>query len=117
MDELLESFKIGRSLSMKGCPYDTAVAEATYKVMKTEFIHQMSFQSLRHWELELFDYVDWFNKHRIHETLGYMIALQPLKKLSELLLTIQFTSHQELKLHFLLSIFPLQICLVLCHSK
>ncbi len=32
MDELLETFEIGRSLSMKGCPYDNAVAEATYKV-------------------------------------------------------------------------------------
>lgn len=48
MDELLETFEIGRSLSAKGCPYDNAVAEATYKVMKTEFIHQMEFQSLDH---------------------------------------------------------------------
>lgn len=39
MDELLETFEIGRSLSMKGCPYDNAVAEATYKVMKTEFVN------------------------------------------------------------------------------
>jgi len=31
IDQLLETFKIGRSLSMKGCPYDNAVAEATYK--------------------------------------------------------------------------------------
>ncbi len=28
MDELLKTFDIGRSLSMKGCPYDNAVAEA-----------------------------------------------------------------------------------------
>lgn len=45
---LLKTFNIGCSLSMKGCPYDNAVAEATYKVMKTEFINQMSFQSLHH---------------------------------------------------------------------
>ncbi len=76
MDELLQTFKIGRSLSMKGCPYDNAVAEATYKVMKTEFVNQMSFQSLRHLELELYDYVNWFNKHRIHGTLGYMTPVQ-----------------------------------------
>lgn len=76
MDELLNAFEIGRSLSMKGCPYDNAVAEATYKIMKTEFINQMSFQSLRHLELELYDYVNWFNKHRIHGTLGYMTPVQ-----------------------------------------
>ncbi len=76
MDELLKTFEIGRSLSMKGCPYDNAVAEATYKVMKTEFINQMSFQSLHHLELELYDYVNWFNKHRIHGTLGYLTPIQ-----------------------------------------
>jgi len=46
MDELWETFEIGRSLSMKGCPHDNAVAEATYKIMKTEFVNQMNFQSL-----------------------------------------------------------------------
>ena len=39
INDLLETFEIGRSLSMKGCPYDNAVAEAIYKIMKTEFIH------------------------------------------------------------------------------
>ncbi|MDR0268311.1 IS3 family transposase [Paenibacillus sp.] len=33
-------------------------------------------------ELEQYDYVNWFNKHRIHETLGYLtpVAKKPLKK-------------------------------------
>ncbi|CAM3843099.1 Integrase catalytic domain-containing protein [Marinicrinis lubricantis] len=55
MDELLGTFEIGRSLSAKGCPYDNAVAEATYKVMKTEFVHQMEFQSFHHLQLERYD--------------------------------------------------------------
>ncbi len=76
MNELLETFDIGRSLSMKGCPYDNAVAEATYKIMKTEFIHQMSFHSLHHLEVELYDFINWFNKHRIHGTLGYLTPVQ-----------------------------------------
>ena len=37
IDEVLDTFKIDRSLSAKGCPYDHAVAEATYKIIKTEF--------------------------------------------------------------------------------
>ncbi|WP_411829075.1 IS3 family transposase [Paenibacillus apiarius] len=57
---------------MKGCPYDNAVAEATFKIMKTEFINQMNFQSLQHLTLELSDYVNWYNRHHIHGTLGYM---------------------------------------------
>ena len=76
MEQLLETFNIGRSLSMKGCPYDNAVAEATYKIMKTEFINQTNFHSLKHLELELYDYINWFNKHRIHGTLGYMTPVQ-----------------------------------------
>lgn len=51
-------------------------AEATYKVMKTEFINQLNLQSLHQLELELYDYVNWFNKHRIHGTLGYMTPIQ-----------------------------------------
>ena len=39
----LETFTIQRSLSMKGCPYDNAVAEATFKVFKTEFANQLHF--------------------------------------------------------------------------
>lgn len=35
IDETLTVFQIGRFLSMKGCPYDNAVAEATFKIMKT----------------------------------------------------------------------------------
>ncbi len=31
IDELLDSFQISRSLIMKGCPYDNAVAESTFK--------------------------------------------------------------------------------------
>ncbi|WP_353961236.1 IS3 family transposase [Paenibacillus sp. S-12] len=46
--------------------------QATFKIMKTEFINQMNFHSLQHLKLELNDYVNWYNKHRFHGTLGYM---------------------------------------------
>ncbi len=76
MDELLKTFDIGRSLNMKGCPYDNAVAEVSFKIIETEFVNQMAFESLRHLELELYDYVNWFNGHRIHGTLGYLTPVQ-----------------------------------------
>ncbi|QOS98714.1 transposase family protein [Brevibacterium sp. JNUCC-42] len=34
IDDVICTFKIKRSLSMKGCPYDNAVAEATFKLIK-----------------------------------------------------------------------------------
>ncbi len=35
LDSCFELFAITRSLSHKGCPYDNAVAEATFKTIKT----------------------------------------------------------------------------------
>ncbi len=80
MDELLETFEIERSLSMKGCPYHNAVAEATYKVMKTEFVNQMEFHNLQQLQIELYDYVHWFNHHRIHGALDYLTPVQYRKQ-------------------------------------
>lgn len=76
IDETLKAFEIQRSLSHKGCPYDNAVAEATFKIIKTEFVRNQTFSSLYHLQIELADYVNWFNNHRIHSSLGY---LSPVK--------------------------------------
>ena len=72
IEETLKSFNIDRSLSMKGCPYDNAVAEATFKIMKTEFINNTVFHSLEELQLKLSDYINWFNNHRIHSSLEYL---------------------------------------------
>jgi len=57
MDNALKTFNIQRSLSMKGCPYDNAVAEATFKIIKTEFVKGQHFDSLEEITSELQDYV------------------------------------------------------------
>ena len=82
------------SLSHKGCPYDNAVAEATFKVIKTEFIWNERFDTLDKLKLKLWDYVYWYNNnHRIHFSLDYLTFVQyrenSLKKLFEKVLTIQ----------------------------
>jgi hypothetical protein len=46
LDVALDALGIKRSLSMKGCPYDNAVAEATFKITITEFIRKRHFTSL-----------------------------------------------------------------------
>jgi transposase InsO family protein len=76
IDEMLEAFGIKRSLSRKGCPYDNAVAEAAYKVIKTEFINHESFADLDELQIELDDYVNWYNNHRIHSSLGYLTPVE-----------------------------------------
>ena len=71
IDEVLETFGIRRSLSFKGCPYDNAVAESTFKLIKTEFINRRIFNSPEQLSLELEDYVHWFNCIRLHSSLDY----------------------------------------------
>ena len=76
IDETLKAFEIQRSLSHKGCPYDNAVAEATFKIIKTEFVRNQTFSNLYHLQIELADYVNWFNNHRIHSSLGYLTPVK-----------------------------------------
>jgi putative transposase len=72
IDDMLETFQIKRSLSLKGCPYDNAVAESTFKTFKAEFVYGHNFNSLERLRLELGDYINWYNKFRIHGSLGYL---------------------------------------------
>lgn len=72
IDQALKTFGIERSLSTKGTPYDNAVAEATFKTIKTEFVYSRVFSSQQELDLELFDYVNWFNNVRIHGSLDYL---------------------------------------------
>jgi len=76
IDDALTTFNIKRSLSMKGCPYDNAVAEATFKIIKTEFVRGKHYNSLEELTRELHDYVHWFNHIRIHGTLGYVSPIE-----------------------------------------
>ena len=76
IDEILNKFNITRSLSNKGTPYDNAVAEATYKIIKTEFCFNRIFKDFNELERELFDYVNWYNNLRIHSSLDYLTPTQ-----------------------------------------
>ena len=76
IEETLKVFDITRSLSHKGCPYDNAVAEATFKILKTEFVKNQTFANLDALKLQLADYVNWFNNPRIHSALGYLTPVE-----------------------------------------
>jgi putative transposase len=72
INEAMNAFNITRSLSDAGCPYDNAVAEAAFKVVKTEFTKRYCFETLEDLNVELHDYIHWYNNIRIHGTLGYV---------------------------------------------
>lgn len=76
IDEVLTTFNIDRSLSKKGCPYDNAVAEATYKIIKTEFAFNRIFESFEELETDLYEYVNRYNNIRIHGSLNYLTPVE-----------------------------------------
>lgn len=90
IDDFLETFNIERSLSHKGDPYDNAVAESTYKSLKIEFIYQHTFQTLYELQYHLMDYVNWWNKYRIHGSLGYISPMDYKQT------WIELQQHQEI---------------------
>lgn len=71
LNTLLDTFGIRRSLSQKGCPYDNAVAEATFKSIKTEFVRGRVFDSEEELKNCFDEYVYWYNHLRRHGALGY----------------------------------------------
>jgi len=57
IEDLINTFDISRSLSEAGVPYDNAVAEATFKTIKTEFVYPNKFKILQQLRQELAVYV------------------------------------------------------------
>ncbi len=67
MDQTLVTFGIARLLNNKGTPYDNAVAEATFKAIKIEFVSRRVFPNQHELDLAL----HWFNHIRLHGSLDY----------------------------------------------
>ena len=72
IEDILNAFGIKRSLSAKGTPTDNAVMESLYNTIKTELIFGTTFYTIEDLELELFDFVNWYNNKRLHGSLGYL---------------------------------------------
>lgn len=83
IDEIIQTFGITRSLSRKGNPYDNAVAESMYSILKIEFVRGETFDNLGDLEIKLFDYVNWFNNFRPHSFLNYLTPISFKSILSE----------------------------------
>lgn len=76
----LEGFDITRSLSAPGRPIDNAVAEAFYKVLKTEFVLSGKFKSIEDLKTQTVEYLNWYNTERIH---GFCGGVSPQQYASE----------------------------------
>jgi len=72
LDGIIHAFGMRRSLSAKGTPVDNAVMESLYNCVKAEFVYGETFHTLADLELELFQFVHWYNNKRPHGGLGQL---------------------------------------------
>jgi len=72
LDDIIHAFGMRRSLSAKGTPVDNAVMESLYNSVKAELVYGETFHTLADLELELFQFVHWYNNARPHGGLGLL---------------------------------------------
>ena len=72
IDQIVKTFEMQRSLSARGTPVDNAVMESLYQTVKAEFAYGETFHDFYDLEIRWFDWVNWYNNVRPHETLGYL---------------------------------------------
>lgn len=73
LQERLRKYQIIPSMSRKGDCYDNAVVESFFKTLKTELGTQRRFKTREEARAVIFEYIEiFYNKKRIHSTLGYL---------------------------------------------
>jgi len=76
------------SMSRKGNCWDNAVAESFFKSLKTEWVYQQKYQTVKQAAVSIFQYIEtWYNTKRKHSALGYKSPKQFEEELNRKLLT------------------------------
>ena len=76
---LTQSYNITPSMSSKGNPYDNAMAENFFSILKTECIHRVKLKTYEEARLLIGEYIRFYNCERIQTT----TKLTPLEKRSQ----------------------------------
>ena len=73
-DKVKDSGGVIASVGTTGDSYDNALAETVNGLYKSEVIHYLkeSWNGIKDVELATLEWVDWFNKTRLHSTIGYV---------------------------------------------
>ena len=75
--EKLQSLGITASMSRKGNCYDNAFAESFFATLKKELVYRTEYKTKLDAKKAIFEYIEvWYNRKRIHSSLGYMTPTQ-----------------------------------------
>lgn len=69
--ELVEGAGMNRSMSRKGSPQDNAAMESFFHTLKTELVLRRVFDSKVDAVANIVHYINFYNRHRLHSSLGY----------------------------------------------
>ena len=69
--KLLEELKVAQSFSKPGCPFDNAVAESFFSMLKKEELNRGNYTSLCEVRRAVDEYIDFYNDERPHQSLSY----------------------------------------------
>jgi putative transposase len=79
--EKLELLKITQSMSRKGNCYDNAFVESFFHTLKNE-LEKSRFKDLDEAKRMIFEYINWYNRERIHSSLGYLSPMDYVKQIN-----------------------------------
>jgi putative transposase len=79
----LTAAKMVQSMSRKGNCWDNAPAESFFHTLKTELVHHRHYATREEAKRDIFTYVEgYYNRQRIHSSLGYLTPEQMERKAS-----------------------------------
>ncbi len=73
---LLRKHGMRGSMSRKGNCWDNAVTETLFGSLKVERLHDIRFETRRQAKDEVIDWMTFYNRRRMHSTLGYMTPME-----------------------------------------
>ena len=76
----LENYQMTPSMSRKGDCWDNAPTERFFRSLKSERLAYCRFASRAAAEMEILEYVTFYNAYRLHSTIGYMSPMECEKK-------------------------------------
>ncbi|KJF16072.1 integrase core domain-containing protein [Acidithrix ferrooxidans] len=67
---MLRLSQFSQSMGSVGDSYDNAMAEALWASLKKELVYQTVFDTREEARIEIFDWIQWYNRRRRHSSIG-----------------------------------------------
>lgn len=76
--DLVASAGMRRSMSRKGTPLDNATVESFFHTLKAELVHQHNFDNDIEAVARIVEYIEFYNRDRLHSGIGYQSPHQAM---------------------------------------